>query len=308
MLININDIWDDATKAAHKTFVEDLVSSQYDTISSPILKQLVEHCCADFACGTPSQLRDIMDAADIFCLGATTKQVQSFLEESAQFFNYSTFAAKRKKGWNAYALCAAATCKVCPYCQQAVAVAIQSAKSGKSFRPTLDHFYPKSNYPYLSLSLYNLVPSCHTCNSSLKGQIDFAVTEHLHPYEDQEVVRYDLDFNAYITSRANAAAVVPVQAVVKLITPPAGHFSASRAAESIRTFLVAERLDFNLPSLASYIEVLASCSSLRITVVNNKALRLKPLSQKTVLQFDPDNYRNEMLGRLKKDLFDARWR
>lgn len=33
---------------------------------------------------------------------------------------------------------------------------------------TLDHYYDKSSYPYLALSLYNLIPSCYTCNSKLK--------------------------------------------------------------------------------------------------------------------------------------------
>jgi len=33
---------------------------------------------------------------------------------------------------------------------------------------TLDHFIDKGNYPYLALSLYNLIPSCYTCNSKLK--------------------------------------------------------------------------------------------------------------------------------------------
>jgi hypothetical protein len=38
---------------------------------------------------------------------------------------------------------------------------------------TLDHYYDKSTYPYLALSLYNLVPSCYTCNSKLKGTEEF---------------------------------------------------------------------------------------------------------------------------------------
>jgi len=33
---------------------------------------------------------------------------------------------------------------------------------------TLDHYYDKGTYPYLALSLYNLIPSCYTCNSKLK--------------------------------------------------------------------------------------------------------------------------------------------
>lgn len=308
MLINISDIWGDAAKAAHKKYVEEVIARKYGTIVSPILERLVQYCCAEFACGLPNQLRDIIDTADYLCRGATSADVQRFLTESAKFFNYARFATKSATEWNAYAVCSAATYKLCPYCQQASAITIRSAKSGKSFRPTLDHFYPKGNYPYLALSLYNLIPSCQTCNSSLKGQLDFASTEHLHPYEDNEVVRYDWDFNSYIASRINASALVPAKAVVTLITRPSNNFQASRAAESIKTFLVAERLEFNLPSLESYIEVLSLYSSLRIEEVNKKALGVMPLSEKNVLQFDPENYRNEMLGRLKKDLFDARWR
>ena len=28
----------------------------------------------------------------------------------------------------------------------------------------IDHFFPKSRYPYLALSLFNLIPVCHYCN------------------------------------------------------------------------------------------------------------------------------------------------
>lgn len=33
----------------------------------------------------------------------------------------------------------------------------------------VDHFFPKSEYPMFSLSLYNFVPSCQVCNSRVKG-------------------------------------------------------------------------------------------------------------------------------------------
>lgn len=38
---------------------------------------------------------------------------------------------------------------------------------------TLDHFLPQYNFQYLSLSLYNLVPSCYSCNSKFKGKKEF---------------------------------------------------------------------------------------------------------------------------------------
>lgn len=38
---------------------------------------------------------------------------------------------------------------------------------------TLDHFLPQKEYKYLSLSLYNFVPSCYSCNSKFKKAIEF---------------------------------------------------------------------------------------------------------------------------------------
>lgn len=34
---------------------------------------------------------------------------------------------------------------------------------------TLDHMLDKATYPFLALSLYNLIPSCYTCNTKVKG-------------------------------------------------------------------------------------------------------------------------------------------
>jgi hypothetical protein len=48
-----------------------------------------------------------------------------------------------------------------------------NTKSEKKNKFTLDHYYDKSTYPYLALSLYNFIPSCYTCNSKLKGVIEF---------------------------------------------------------------------------------------------------------------------------------------
>ena len=35
---------------------------------------------------------------------------------------------------------------------------------------TLDHILPKTEYPHLALSLYNIIPSCYICNSKLKKE------------------------------------------------------------------------------------------------------------------------------------------
>ncbi|MFW2524664.1 hypothetical protein ACN5O8_02950 [Aliarcobacter butzleri] len=52
---------------------------------------------------------------------------------------------------------------VCPYCNRNY---IFNFKKSNSLKATaqLDHFFDKSTYPYFSISIFNLVPSCQTCN------------------------------------------------------------------------------------------------------------------------------------------------
>jgi len=47
----------------------------------------------------------------------------------------------------------------------------------------LDHFYPRSRYPYLSLSFFNLIPGCANCNATLKGERDFKIDTHFNPFD-----------------------------------------------------------------------------------------------------------------------------
>lgn len=62
--------------------------------------------------------------------------------------------------WNAYSFTKTLGIDVCPYCNRQY---VFTLKKGNG-RPEIDHFYPKSVYPYLSCSLANFIPSCHSCN------------------------------------------------------------------------------------------------------------------------------------------------
>ena len=55
----------------------------------------------------------------------------------------------------------------CCYCETAY-INIYKKGNGKKSHFDLDHFFPKANCPILSLSFYNLVPSCPICNERLK--------------------------------------------------------------------------------------------------------------------------------------------
>jgi hypothetical protein len=76
----------------------------------------------------------------------------------------------------------------CPYCNDRT-VEIVKKHTSHSRTPQniayfdLDHFYPKSQNPFFALSFYNLIPSCHICNSSEKKDIIFSTVTHLHPFQ-----------------------------------------------------------------------------------------------------------------------------
>lgn len=73
--------------------------------------------------------------------------------------------------------------KTCPYCNQNELQFIFKKNSVKALLD-IDHFYTKVYYPYLSASFHNLIPSCHTCNSSYKGTKKFTVSDSIYPYVD----------------------------------------------------------------------------------------------------------------------------
>ncbi|MGF1827446.1 hypothetical protein [Vibrio splendidus] len=73
----------------------------------------------------------------------------------------------------------------CPYCNEnAVTIVENTNKKKGEFRLLfdLDHFYPKSKYPYLALSFFNHIPSCKICNTTYKGSKDFKISTHIHPF------------------------------------------------------------------------------------------------------------------------------
>ncbi len=50
--------------------------------------------------------------------------------------------------------------RVCPYCNHDWITSRGTSIAGVQ----MDHFYPKSEYPILSLCMYNLIPCCGSCN------------------------------------------------------------------------------------------------------------------------------------------------
>lgn len=70
--------------------------------------------------------------------------------------------------------------KTCPYCNRQYITSWTDNKNDKT-TADLDHFYPKSLFPLFALSAFNFIPSCHVCNSLMKGEHYY---ETIYPYKD----------------------------------------------------------------------------------------------------------------------------
>lgn len=70
--------------------------------------------------------------------------------------------------------------KECRYCKQEINGQTKVVNTAQ-----LDHFFPKDSYPLFSVSFYNLIPSCYSCNhvKSNKG-LEYSPYDTSFPFDD----------------------------------------------------------------------------------------------------------------------------
>lgn len=92
-----------------------------------------------------------------------------FLSSIHHVFVDTLYEKKLDKGWISKVL----NFDYCPYCgnEEVSYTEFIHPVNGKTLlKPELDHFLPKSIYPFFAVSIFNLIPSCNTCNhKDLKG-------------------------------------------------------------------------------------------------------------------------------------------
>jgi len=96
-------------------------------------------------------------------------------------FNYKRFRNKNTLPYSAYDLAARLDVRVCPYCNRQYTFTVVTVSDNVS-RPEFDHFFSQEKFPLLSMSFYNLIPSCKICNSTLKHTRQFSLDRNIHPY------------------------------------------------------------------------------------------------------------------------------
>lgn len=104
---------------------------------------------------------------------------EDFRNELLEIFGYENrFRKNKSRGiWLAQML----NIKSCPYCNAQYTIIVKDSIGRDKTKFQFDHFFAKSKYPYLSVSLYNLIPACASCNLT-KNNKDLNLNDHYHPY------------------------------------------------------------------------------------------------------------------------------
>lgn len=149
-----------------------------------------------------------LDRSKTYCQ-SLSKNEKLILKE---IFPYHLFFQDKDHTWfYAAKLAEQLNTPVCPYCNREYITSVRTRKGKKVIGPTFDHFLSQKDYPFLKLSFYNLVPSCTTCNSRLKNQIEFDFDHFLYPfkesYECQAIFKLRLN-NQDVKTRIDDSAII----------------------------------------------------------------------------------------------------
>ena len=80
--------------------------------------------------------------------------------------------------------------KVCPYCNRNYIFNFLKANK-RNATAQLDHFFDKGTYPYLAVCMYNLVPSCSTCNQRKSTKKVDIFYPYLESFNESVKFQYD---------------------------------------------------------------------------------------------------------------------
>lgn len=120
-------------------------------------------------------------------------------------FNYEDIISFNKP--NSYFLANKLGRNTCTYCNRLYTNTIsciiedRQGKRGKLkpmnlniARAQFDHWFSKGRYPLLSLSYFNLIPSCGICNQT-KSAKNFQRSSHVHPYIKENSEEFVFNYN-----------------------------------------------------------------------------------------------------------------
>ncbi|MDD2829893.1 MAG: hypothetical protein PHW18_10000 [Sulfuricurvum sp.] len=180
---------------------------------------------------------------------------------------------------------------VCPYCHRSYIGVIESQDGSRNITPDLDHFYPKSRYPFLAVTLSNLIPSCLFCNQRSKKNIDFYKSSIYPPQTIFDKIEFDFDpytHKIYINNYAD------------LITNTA-------YKTHLETFLIQEIYASHTEVLSTILEKNQKYRQSKIEDIAEYTIGLSTSDIKKLVFYEYEfmDKKKELLYKLKKDLYNS---
>lgn len=113
------------------------------------------------------------------------------LEDGRSLWRKDKNWKSKRRFWNAYAFTSQMGIDVCPYCGRQYTFTLGDGDGVKNGRPQIDHYIPEAEYPFLSCSLFNFIPSCASCNHQKSDKYNSKKVEWRnipYPYEDFDAI------------------------------------------------------------------------------------------------------------------------
>lgn len=184
---------------------QDIINEHFDSLKTylnskitsssinKVLKEYIEINIEKIIKGSPAEINKLNLKFQSLHSHISTKIIN---RKVSKIFNYKYFETKKDNHYDGYDLAKKLNLRTCLYCNRNYTLTVEKGKNkiDKITRPEFDHFFDKSENPLLALSIQNLIPSCKTCNTSLKGSKKFNLTSNLHPYKDEVIDFYNFAF------------------------------------------------------------------------------------------------------------------
>ncbi|MCU6499220.1 hypothetical protein LPN04_15595 [Rugamonas sp. A1-17] len=288
MIISAKDCWSKA-KSKHNTYFNSSVTAARDALKNELPLYLYDFLVTNhdkIRDGNENSFRLIHKEYSLLRDKMDKATKDSVDKNLGKIFNYDLFCDITVKRWSAYKLCEELNILTCPYCNLSYGHTITREKKG-GIRPSLDHFFDKATHPLFAISLNNLVPSCHHCNSSLKGSVDFRVTRHLNPMLNAESIKISLNVDP-VDGRKDLTLFDSAKIILEY------DLSDPRCVNSVKTFLLAERYALLVKEARLIAKHMVTVSTGGDFDSQHIEWALRGVSS--------DNYRDRILGKMIRDL------
>lgn len=224
--------------------------------------------------------------------------LKDIYNELNKVLNYKTF-----KDWeplqvySSYKLAEILGMRACTYCNRDYILVRKDDNGGKMLCPQYDHWFPKSKYPLLQVSFYNLIPSCGSCNSSVKGDTVLNIEDYCHPY-----MEWENNENFFYTYYLNIPSIDKYKVIVKSDT------DNSKLLKTMKELKIDQMYNGHIPELEDLIDLKEAYGDNYLLTLAKSFPKLKTFTTGDVYRMhfgaekDEVDFYKKPMSKFKKDI------